>query len=333
MSKDWEEGKTMIKISSLTKKYGDLSILKDINIEIPDGCIYGIIGQSGAGKSTLLRCINGLEKYDKGDITVGDTSLNSLNNKQMLQFRRNIGMIFQNFALLNRKTVLENVKLPMKCWKYDEKEMEERARQLLERVGLEDKLYEMPEDLSGGQKQRVAIARALAMEPGVLLCDEATSALDPAITQSILELLEDINSELGITIIMVTHEMSVIKEACDRVAILEDGHIVSQGLVEDVFLKGDDSLQNLMGSKKIYAPQGKDLIKVSVHGSERDQEAIYKLSTSCGIPFGILGADITPFHNNCYMGHIYLTAPAGKGRELSEALKKQGVLAEMGGEF
>ena len=135
----------------------------------------------------------------------------------------------------------------MECWKYSEKEMDERAKKLLKRVGLEDKLHVMPGELSGGQKQRVAIARALAMEPSVLLCDEATSALDPAITQSILELLEDINSELGITIVMVTHEMSVVKEACDRVAILENGHMVSQGSVEEVFLENDDSLENLMG--------------------------------------------------------------------------------------
>lgn len=333
MPKAETERKSMIEIKSLTKKYEEDSALRDINIQIPDGCIFGIIGQSGAGKSTLLRCINGLEKYDNGEIIVNGTNLNSLSDKQMLEFRKGIGMIFQNFALLNRKTVLDNVKLPMECWKYSEKEMDERAKKLLKRVGLEDKLHVMPGELSGGQKQRVAIARALAMEPSVLLCDEATSALDPAITQSILELLEDINSELGITIVMVTHEMSVVKEACDRVAILENGHMVSQGSVEEVFLENDDSLENLMGSRKIYAPSGKELVKVSLHGSENEQDSIYKLAKQCGIPFGILSANITPFHNNCYMGHIYLTAPCGKGKDLADALRAQGVAAEVGGEF
>lgn len=323
----------MIQIKSLTKKYEDLTIFKDINIDIPDGCIYGIIGQSGAGKSTLLRCINGLEKYDSGEICVDGINLGLLGDKQMLEFRRGIGMIFQNFALLGRKTVLDNVKLPMKCWKYDEKDAESRAKELLERVGLKDKLYVMPDELSGGQKQRVAIARALSMKPSVLLCDEATSALDPAITRSILELLEDINQELGITIVMVTHEMSVIKETCDRVAVLEDGRIVTEGTVEEVFLQNDDSLRNLMGSRKISAPEGQELVKVSIRGSENEQKAICRLAGTCSVPFGILSADIAPFHNNRCMGHIYLSAEAGRGKELADLLQKQGVRAEAGGEF
>ncbi len=323
----------MIQIENVSKSFGELQILRNVNLHIKKGEIFGIAGRSGAGKSTLLRCINGLEKYDNGKISVDGTDLNSLNNKQLLDFRRGIGMIFQNFALLNRKTVLDNVKLPMECWKYSEKEMNERAQNLLKLVGLEDKLYVMPEELSGGQKQRVAIARALAMEPSVLLCDEATSALDPAITQSILELLEGINSKLGITIVMVTHEMSVIKEACDRVAILEDGCIVSQGLVEDVFLNDDDYLQNLIGSKRIYAPAGRELVKIAVHGSETEQESIYRLATSCEIPFGILSANVSQFHNNCYMGHIYLTVPYGKGKDLAKILRTQGIAAEVGGEF
>ena len=294
----------MIEIKALEKKYDNLTILKDINITIPDGCIFGIVGQSGAGKSTLLRCINGLEHYSSGSIVVNGVDMNTLDNKGMLEFRRGIGMIFQNFALLNRKTVLDNVKLPMECWKYSEEEMDKRARQLLERVGLGDKIHDMPESLSGGQKQRVAIARALALEPTVLLCDEATSALDPAITQSILELLEDINEELGITIVIVTHEMSVVKEACDRVAVLEDGYIVTQGPVEEVFLNDDEALHKLMGDKKIVAPEGKELVKVVVRGLEKDQQAIYQLAAASNIPFGVYSANVAPFHINIWGKYI-----------------------------
>lgn len=321
----------MIEIKSLTKKYDDLTVLEDISMEIPQGCIFGIVGQSGAGKSTLLRCLNGLESYDSGSIQIDDTRLDGLSDKELLKFRRGIGMIFQNFALLARRTVLDNVKLPMEFWKYDKTEMESRAVELLELVGLKDKLYAMPDELSGGQKQRVAIARALTLKPKVLLCDEATSALDPAITQSILELLSDINRELGITIVMVTHEMSVIKTVCDRVAIIEDGHIVSQGLVEDVFLNDDSALQKLIGEKPITARPGEELIKVQIRGQE--SSLIYQLAVECDVPFGLRCANVAPFHNECYMGHIYLSVAAGQGAVLADALESRGVKAKVGKEF
>ena len=253
--------------------------------------------------------------------------------KKMLEFRRDIGMIFQNFALLDRKTVIENVMLPMQCWKYSKERMQKRAEELIHRVGLGDKLYAMPRELSGGQKQRVAIARALALEPRILLCDEATSALDPAITKSILELLESINEELGITIVIVTHEMSVVKEACDRVAIVEDGIIVSEGDVEKVFLEDDSALQKLMGDKKLQAPEGKDLVKVLMRGSEEEQSAIYNLAAAGDVPFGIFSANVTPFHNKHQMGHIYLTTEAGNGQALVNKLKDAGIDAETGKEF
>lgn len=321
----------MIEIKSLAKKYGDLTILQNISMQIPQGCIFGIVGQSGAGKSTLLRCLNGLESYDQGSIEINGTRLEGLSDRKLLEFRRGIGMIFQHFALLSRRTVLDNVKLPMECWKYDKSQQEKRAIELLERVGLSDKLYAMPDELSGGQKQRVAIARALALKPTILLCDEATSALDPAITQSILALLTDINRELGITIVMVTHEMSVIKAACDRVAILEAGHIVSQGLVEDVFLNDNAALQKLMGEKPVTAAPGQELIKVQIRGKE--QQVIYRLAIDCGVPFDLLCANVTPFHNDCYMGHLYLTVPEGQAAALAAALAQQGVNAQVGKEF
>ncbi len=323
----------MIEIRALTKKYEGNTVLKDVNLTIPEGCIYGIIGQSGAGKSTLLRCINGLEQYDIGSVTVNGIELGTLKGRELPELRRSIGMIFQNFALLNRKSVLENVKLPMKCWKYNQRQMEDRAIELLKRVGLEEKIYVMPEELSGGQKQRVAIARALALEPNILLCDEATSALDPAITGSILDLLADINRELGITIVIVTHEMSVIKKVCDKVAILENGNIVSQGTVEEVFLRDDSSLQRLMGDKKINAPEGKELVKVTLRGDEKDQQAIYNLAKSCNIPFGVFSADISSFHNKNNMGHIYLLTDEGSGDIIAAVLRKEEITAEAGKEF
>jgi D-methionine transport system ATP-binding protein len=181
------------------------------------------MGKSGAGKSTLLRCINGLESFQRGEIHVGGISVGRLNDRELRRLRGSIGMIFQDFALLERKTVFENVCLPMECWKYPLKERRDKALSLLRNMGLEDKIDSMPSELSGGQKQRVAIARALTLDPRVLLCDEATSALDPQITKSILALLAKINRELGITVVIVTHEVDVVKRVCDRAAIIADG--------------------------------------------------------------------------------------------------------------
>ncbi|HSN58835.1 MAG TPA: ATP-binding cassette domain-containing protein, partial [Clostridiaceae bacterium] len=190
----------MINIRNLDKSFGGTQVLKDISIDIEAGDIYGIIGLSGAGKSTLLRCINGLEGYDSGIVSVMGTTVGGLDQEEIRQLRRNLGMIFQNFNLLGRKDVFENIALPMELWGFDKKAVNERVRELLKLVGLEDKIHEKPKNLSGGQKQRVAIARALALQPKVLLCDEATSALDPRTTKSILDLLREINSRLGLTI-------------------------------------------------------------------------------------------------------------------------------------
>ena len=216
----------MIKIQNLNKYYGDTQVLKDVNIEISKGEIFGIIGHSGAGKSTLLRCINGLEKYQEGSLTVQGKEVKDLNDSEIRNLRKNLGMIFQHFSLLERRTVFENVALPLECFKYSKAEIEKRVNNLLEIVGLSDKKDVKPRNLSGGQKQRVAIARALALEPKVLLCDEATSALDPNTTKSILTLLEDINKKLDITIIIVTHQMEVVKQICTRVAVMEDGKVL-----------------------------------------------------------------------------------------------------------
>lgn len=238
----------MIEINCLKKKFGKLEVLKGIDICIEKGDIFGIVGISGAGKSTLLRCINGLEKYDEGSLKVDNVDLNTLSEKSLLQFRKNIGMIFQDFALLERLNVEENVGLPMVCWKVPKEKRKERVEELLELVGLSDKKKARPKELSGGQKQRVAIARALAMNPRILLCDEATSALDPNTTSSILELLRKINKELGITIVMVTHQMSVVKQICNRMAVLREGKLDAVGDVKEIFLHNAEALRDILGN-------------------------------------------------------------------------------------
>lgn len=240
----------MIEISNLQKFYGDTEVLRDINVEIDKGDIYGLLGVSGAGKSTLLRCINGLESYEAGSLKVNDVEVKKLNEKELRAFRKNIGMIFQQFSLLERKTVYENVALPMECWGYKKQDIDKKVKELLELVELGDKIKSKPRELSGGQKQRVAIARALTLDPQILLCDEATSALDPSITNSILELLKKINKELGITIVVVTHQMDVVKQMCNKMAILSKGNLEAKGKVEDIFLDKPKVLEELLGELK-----------------------------------------------------------------------------------
>ncbi|EPY2273107.1 methionine ABC transporter ATP-binding protein [Clostridium sporogenes] len=240
----------MIEISNLQKFYGDTEVLRDINVEIDKGDIYGLLGVSGAGKSTLLRCINGLESYEAGSLKVNDVEVKNLSEKELRAFRKNIGMIFQQFSLLERKTVYENVALPMECWGYKKQDIDKKVKELLELVELKDKINSKPRELSGGQKQRVAIARALTLDPQILLCDEATSALDPSITNSILELLKKINKELGITIVVVTHQMDVVKQVCNKMAILSKGNLEAKGKVEDIFLDKPKVLEELLGELK-----------------------------------------------------------------------------------
>jgi len=209
--------------------------LKNINLNIPEGKIFGIIGQSGAGKSTLVRCINMLEKPDRGDIIVDGVLMNNLDAKELRIERKKIGMIFQHFNLLNSRTVFGNIAFPLELAGASKDEIKEKVQNLVSLVGLTDKLNAYPEQLSGGQKQRVGIARALATEPKLLLCDEATSALDPETTTSVLKLLQEINEKLQLTIVIITHEMSVIQEICDKVAVLENGFLQEVGPVIDVF--------------------------------------------------------------------------------------------------
>ncbi|MFH0975234.1 MAG: methionine ABC transporter ATP-binding protein [Spirochaetota bacterium] len=237
----------MIHISKLEKSFNNLKVLKNINLHIQKGDIYGLIGRSGAGKSTLLRCINGLETYDSGTLKIDGFEVKSHNDKEIREFRKNIGMIFQDFSLMQRKTVYENIALPMKCWGYKKDIIDQRVKELVGIVDIPEKVNEKPKALSGGQQQRVAIARALSLNPKILLCDEATSALDPKTTKSILSLLRNINEKFGITIVIVTHSMSVIRQICNKVSVLDKGEIETKGDVEKIFLHQPQSLKDLLG--------------------------------------------------------------------------------------
>lgn len=230
----------MIKLEKVSKTFhgggGDVAAVQDVTLDIREGEIFGIIGFSGAGKSTLVRCINLLERPTAGKVTVDGVELTGLDEKKLREVRRKIGMIFQHFNLLRSRTVYQNIAFPLRKSRLSKAEKDAKINSLLELVGLADKKDAYPSQLSGGQKQRVAIARALANDPKVLLCDEATSALDPQTTKSILSLLKKVNEELSITIVLITHEMAVVKDICDRVAIMELGRVVEQGVTEEIFV-------------------------------------------------------------------------------------------------
>lgn len=279
----------MIKIRKLNKRYADRPILRDISLDISRGEIHGLLGTSGAGKSTLLRCINGLETFEQGGhLVVDSTEINKLDANGLRRFRKKIGMIFQDFALLQRKTAIENVMLPMQCWQQDGKAISQRARELLELVGIADKANFRPQQLSGGQKQRVAIARALALEPQVLLCDEATSALDPITTKSILDLLKEINQRLNITIVMVTHQMDVVKAICDRLSIIEHGELIASNSVSQMFIDNPPALQRITGN--IAADLRPDQVgfKITLANIETSTSVLLGLSDVVNKAFTIL---------------------------------------------
>ena len=254
----------MIKISNLTKKYNnDVVALNGVTLSVDKGDIYGIIGLSGAGKSTLVRCINLLEQPTSGTIEIDGVDLTKLSKKDLRVKRKEISMIFQNFNLLQQKNVLQNVLFPLQRSNNDKQYSLEKAKDLLKMVDLSDKLDSYPSQLSGGQKQRVAIARALACDPKVLLCDEPTSALDPQTTASILQLLKTINQKLNITIIMITHQMSVVEKICNKVAILSEGKVAESGQVNEVF-----SNPKSLAAKKLVFPEGFDDI-LSISSSKK----------------------------------------------------------------
>lgn len=287
----------MITIKEVSKYFSENKVLDNISLSINKGDIFGLVGQSGAGKSTLLRCINGLETYDEGSLTVGDKEVKSLKGNEIRELRKNLGMIFQHFSLLERKNVYDNVALPLECWGYDKEYIDNRVKELLKIVHLEDKLYSKPKQLSGGQKQRVAIARALALNPNVLLCDEATSALDPKTTKSILSLLREINENLGITIIIVTHQMEVVREVCNKVAIIEKGILQDVGEVESLFLKQPKSLRSLLCEEEILPSEGINL-KIYFPKENSEKSIITSMARSLDIDFSIVWGKLERFRDD-----------------------------------
>ncbi len=288
----------MIKINNVHKSFNGIEVLKDITLEIKKGEVFGLVGHSGAGKSTLLRCINGLETYDKGSILVNEyEEVKELSNKSVRSFRKNLGMIFQHFSLLERRNVYDNVALPLECWGYSKADIDKRVSDLLELVGLSDKKKSKPRELSGGQKQRVAIARALALNPNILLCDEATSALDPNTTKSILALLRDINEKLGITIIIVTHQMEVVKEICQRVAIMEGGQVIAVGKTEDLFLKNSKALKTLIGEEEILPNEGIN-IRLFFPKDNSNDSIITAMARELDIDFSIVWGKLERFRDD-----------------------------------
>lgn len=258
----------MIEIKHLSKVFASgqdqVHALDDVNLEIADGDIYGIIGMSGAGKSTLVRCVNRLEKPTDGEVLINGTDITKLSEKQLRSVRKDITMIFQGFNLLQQINCLKNVCFPLELAGIKKAEAEKKAFELLELVGLKEKAQNYPVQLSGGQQQRVAIARALATNPKVLLCDEATSALDPNTTNSILDLIKEINKKLGITVIVITHQMNVVERICNKVAILENGKVVEKGTVEEIFSHPKSEAGRLL----VYPDAAKEenLIINSVYG-------------------------------------------------------------------
>lgn len=305
----------MIEIKNLEKSfktsYGTITALKDINLTVNDGEIFGIIGLSGAGKSTLVRCINLLERPTKGEVVLDGKSLTTLKKKELLKVRQSIGMIFQGFNLLEQRNVLKNVCYPLEIAGVKKADAEKKAKELIEMVGLSDRLLSYPSQISGGQKQRVAIARALATDPKYILCDEATSALDPNTTQSILELLKQINKTMGVTIVVITHEMKVIEQICDRVAVIDKSQIAESGKVSTVFAnpKSDIAKELILPKSKTDAHiTGKKSIRLVFDGEKSRRSIIADMILSTQVPVNIMYADTKDIDGTAY-GHMLLELP------------------------
>ena len=313
----------MIELVHLSKTFqvsdGTVEALRDITLHIERGDIYGIIGMSGAGKSTLVRCINMLERPTSGQVIVDGKEMNAMSASQLREARRSITMIFQGFNLLMQRNCLQNICFPMELAGFKKADAKRRAMELLELVGLPDKAKSYPAQLSGGQQQRVAIARALAINPKVLLCDEATSALDPNTTHSILELIKEINQKLGITVVVITHQMSVVEDICNHVAILDGGRVVEEGLVSDVF-----SSPQSAAAKKLVFPSGVDetllsqtdgrRIRLVFNGAQvTGAPIIAKMAVDIGVLANIIAASTRTIDAQAY-GNMLLDIPKDSGQ-------------------
>lgn len=313
----------MIEIKNLSKTFetkdGTVEALKDVNIDVRDGDIFGIIGMSGAGKSTLVRCINVLERPTSGSVIIDGEDVSKLSEKELRAVRRKVTMIFQGFNLLMQRTCLKNICFPLELAGVKKAEAETRAKELLEIVGLPDKANAYPSQLSGGQQQRIAIARALATDPKVLLCDEATSALDPKTTQSILALIKEINEKTGITVVVITHQMSVVEQICNRVAILDGGKVAEVGDVGKIFATPQSE-----AAKRLVFPEGTDGILEPVQGENRIRVVfngakatatplIAKMAVELGVYANILSASTKGIGEKAY-GNMLLGIDGGRAQ-------------------
>lgn len=317
----------MIEVKNLSKNYGENIVLKDINFKVEKGEIFALVGHSGAGKSTLLRCINGLENYQGGNLVVDGFEVRNLKGDKLREFRKEVGMIFQHFALMSRKSVFENVATPLKFWGYEKDFIQKRVKELLEIVGLSDKANSYPNALSGGQKQRVAIARALALNPKILLSDEATSALDPNTTKQILELLQKINKEFGITIIVVTHEMEVVKSIANRAILLVDGVITNHGKIDELFLKPDENMKQFLGEEEILPEKGVN-IRLFFPKEVAFNTVITNMARTLDIDFNIVWGRIERLGDNV-LGILVINIDEIYKDRVVDFIKNSGVLWEV----
>lgn len=316
---------------SFHSRVGDIHALNNVNIKIEDGDVFGVVGFSGAGKSTLIRLVNGLEKPTKGKVLINGHEISNLSKKDLRKIRKDIGMIFQQFNLLNSKTVYDNIAIPLVLNKVPKDEIEKRVLQLLEFVEISDKVDAYPDQLSGGQKQRVGIARALATNPSILLCDEATSALDPKTTKSILQLLKRINKEFNITILIITHEMNVIRDICNKVVVMENGEIVEQGNVIDVFGNPkkevtknfvqtviDDTIPESITKELKNNSGDSTIIKLKIIGDYRRDSILSKLNKQFDINTYIISATVSELKGSM-LGTIIIELE-GNERERDRAI-------------
>ncbi|MBX4258587.1 methionine ABC transporter ATP-binding protein [Clostridium estertheticum] len=294
----------MIKVSGVSKSFSEVKVLSNVSFTVDKGDIYGVIGHSGAGKSTLLRCFNGLETYDTGTINIMGKVVKELSRKELREFRKDVGIIFQSFNLINSKNVFDNIAFPLEVWGNDKSYIKERVDALIDLVGLNDKVKTNVKQLSGGQKQRVGIARALALNPKILLCDEATSALDPKTTKSILQLLRDINNKFNITIVVVTHQMEVVKEICNKFILLEGGKIKSHGATDELFIKPTKEMKILIGEEELLPSVGYN-IKIFFTKEITQSCLITSIARELEIDFSIVWGRLEKFRDSV-MGSLII---------------------------
>ena len=331
----------MIRLEGVTKRFrsaaGERVALDSVDLTVAAGQVFGVVGRSGAGKSTLIRAINLLERPDAGQVMVDGQEMTGLSPAELRAARRRIGMIFQHFNLLNAKTVAENVAFPLRLEGRPAAVIDRRVAELLEQLGLSEHGRKHPAQLSGGQKQRVGIARALACEPGVLLCDEATSALDPETTDEILTLLDQLNRELNLTIVLITHQMEVVRRVCDRVAVLKDGRVVEEGATADVFLHPQHAATRAMLAEgeeafdATLAPVGGRLAKLTFRGGSTYEPELSRVARSVGVDYSILSGRISRIRGEPY-GQLVVAFTGGDAEAAVAQLTARGVVVESVGE-